>query len=219
ADRSLLAVRAGALAVSAAVGWALSGYIARARDGVFDRGDPLLTAWILAWGPRQLFRDPIHLFEGNIYHPFHDTFAYTENILGPALLAGPARLFTSNPIAVQNVSMLTAFLGLGLAAYFYFRWISGSAAASAFGAVFVALSPVRFGQLGHIQMLHTAGLPLLLFSLQAYFERPRTWTACLACFVMLFELLSSFYLGVMAGLLLLVFLIIALPAFGRGRWA
>lgn len=188
------------------------------RDGIFDRGDPLLTAWILAWGPRQLLHDPIHLFDANIFHPFRDTFAYTENILGPALLAAPARLFTSNPIAVQNFSILTAFAALGLAAYLYFRWISTSAVAAACGAVLVALSPVRFGQLGHIQLLHTAGLPLLLFSLQAHFERPRVSSALLVAAAMLFEFLSSFYLATVAGLTLLVFLLLALPAFGRGRW-
>jgi hypothetical protein len=177
-----------------------------------------LTAWVLAWGPRQLFHDPIRLFDGNIFHPFRDTFAYTENILGPALLAAPARLFTSNPIAVQNFSMVTAFVALGLAAYFYFRWISKSAIAAACGAVFVALSPVRFGQLGHIQLLHTAGLPLLLFSLQAHFESPRAFSALPVVAALLFEFLSSFYLAVMAGLALLVFLIMALPVFGRGRW-
>jgi hypothetical protein len=217
-NRSSIAVLAGALAVCAAVGWGVSGYASRIRNGVFDRGDPLLTAWILAWGPRQLVHDPVHLFEGNIYHPFHDTLAYTENILGPALLAAPARLFTSNPVAVQNVSILTAFLALGLAAYLYFRWISASVLAAAFGAVFVTLSPVRFGQLGHIQMLHTAGLPLLLFSLHSHFERPRVSSGLLVAVAVLFELLSSFYLGVMAGLVLLVFLILALPAFGRRQW-
>lgn len=177
-----------------------------------------MTAWILAWGPRQLLHDPTHLFDANIFHPFRDTFAYTENILGPALLAAPARLLTSNPIAVQNFSMLTAFAALGLAAYLYFRWISTSAVAAACGAVLVALSPVRFGQLGHIQLLHTAGLPLLLFSLHAHFERPRVSSALLVAAAILFEFLSSFYLATMAGLTLLVFLILALPAFGRGRW-
>ena len=37
-----------------------------------DNGDAQLNEWILAWVAHQLPRDPIHLFEANIFYPAHD---------------------------------------------------------------------------------------------------------------------------------------------------
>ncbi|HEY6066500.1 MAG TPA: hypothetical protein VIY96_10105 [Thermoanaerobaculia bacterium] len=170
----------------------------RLPTAVVDRGDPLLTAWILAWDQRQIVRDPRDLFEANIFHPFPDALAYSEPILGPSLLAAPARLFTSNAIAVQNVAILTAFLALALGSYFFFQWASGDRVAAAAGAALVSLSPVRFAHLGHVQLLQSVALPLLVYALWRYLETPRRAFALLVCGAFLFEVITSFYLLLMA---------------------
>lgn len=171
-----------------------------------------MNAWILAWDQRQIVRDPLNLFQANIFHPFRDTLAYSETILAPALLAAPARLFTSNAIAIQNVSMLTAFLALALSCYLFFHWLTGDPVAAAAGAVIVSLSPVRFAQLGQVQLLHTAAFPLLVYSLWSFLESRRARFGALFAAAVLFELLSSFYLGLMA---LLASAIVALGAVVR----
>jgi hypothetical protein len=184
--------------VAVIVFWGLSGHAVHLRDGIVNRGDPLLTAWMLAWDQHQLVTSPFEFFQANIFHPFRDTLAYSEHVVGPALLAAPARLFTDNPIAVQNVSLLTAFVFLGLAAYLLFVWLSGSPVAAAAGAVLVALAPVRLPQLGHIQILHTAGIPLLLYGLWRFFEDRRPAAAAIFSAALAFEILSSFYLAALA---------------------
>jgi len=201
----------------AVIGWGVSGYALRIREGVSDRGDPLLTAWIIAWNQHQILGDPLRLFQANIFHPFSDTLAYSEHIFGPAMLASPARLFTDNPVAVQNFSFLTAFLALGIAAFLLFRHASGDPLAAAFGAVLVALAPVRFPQLGHIQMLHSWGIPLLIYALWRYLETGRRAFQIAFLGALLFEMLTSFYLAIMA--LLCAGLVAALSpsAFGTRR--
>ncbi|MFN2384815.1 MAG: hypothetical protein ABR576_00740 [Thermoanaerobaculia bacterium] len=182
-----------------------------------DRGDPLLTAWILAWGPRQLVRDPAELFQANIFHPYRDTFAYSEHILGPALLAAPARLFTSNAVAVQNVSFVTAFVSLGVAAFLFLRWITGDSVAAATAGALAAFAPVRWGQLAHIQLLHTAVFLLLLYGLWSWYERNRRSSAWIAAGSLLFLMLSSFYLAAMALVTVAVLVLVAPLPFGLRR--
>lgn len=202
-----------------AIGWGLSGYLSRLRDGITDRGDPLLSAWILAWDQHQLFREPLEIFQANIFHPFRDTLAYAESILAPAVLAAPARLFTDNPVAVQNVSIATAFLALGLASHFFFRWVTGHDVASTVGAILVSLSAARFGQVSNLQLLHTAGIPVLLYALWAYFEEPRRKTGALFAGALVFNVLCSLYVGLMAALAAAVFVAVSPLGFGVRRSA
>lgn len=169
---------------------------------------------MLAWDQHQLVTNPFELFQANIFHPFRDTLAYSEHVFAPALLAAPARLFTDNPIAVQNVSILTAFVLLGLAAYRLFVWLSGSPIASAAGAVLIALAPTRLPQLGHVQLLHTAGIPLMLYGLWKFFEDRRLSSAAIFAAALAFEMLSSFYLAALA--LAAFALSITLLPFDRG---
>ena len=35
----------------------------------FNDGDPLFSTWRLAWVAHQLPRDPLHLFDANIFYP------------------------------------------------------------------------------------------------------------------------------------------------------
>ena len=207
------------LLVFGVVAWGASGYIRRLPDGLFDRGDPLLTSWILAWDQRQVLRDPLRLFDANIFHPFPRTLAYSEHIFGPAMLALPARLFTDNAIAVQNVSYLTSFLALGLAGYLLFFWASGSRMAAACGAVLLALAPVRFTALGHVQILHTAGLPLALYGMARFVEERRRSAAAIVFAGLLFSALTSFYLAVMAAVTVLLFFAASPLAVGWRRTA
>ena len=34
-----------------------------------ETGDTFLNAWIMAWGAHSLFRDPLNLFNANIFYP------------------------------------------------------------------------------------------------------------------------------------------------------
>src|SRR4051812_196609 len=59
------------------------------NDAVSDPGDPLLNLWVIRWIAHQLPRDPMHLFDGNIFAPERNTLAYSETLLAPSVLAAP----------------------------------------------------------------------------------------------------------------------------------
>jgi hypothetical protein len=48
-------------------------WVLHLRDAVADRGDPYMIAWTLWWDYHQTFRNPLHLFDANIFfsRPFH----------------------------------------------------------------------------------------------------------------------------------------------------
>ena len=128
------------------------------------------------------------------------------------------RLFTSNPIAVQNVSFVSGFVLLGLAVYFLLHWVTRDAVAASVAGVAIALSPERYGQLGHVQMLHTAGFAVLLYALLAFVEDRRRSAGPLIAGALVFQALCSLYLGVMAATLAgigIVFVIVG----SRGGWS
>src|SRR5918994_768837 len=54
-----------------------------------ENGDTQLNEWIMAWVLHQLPRDPLHLFDGNIFHPAHDSLAFSEPLIVPALIGAP----------------------------------------------------------------------------------------------------------------------------------
>jgi hypothetical protein len=74
--------------------------------------DTRLYQWTLGWDLHALKTDPLHIFDANIFFPEKQTLAYSEHLIGAALLALPLSLFTSNLDLILNfVLLLTTFLG------------------------------------------------------------------------------------------------------------
>jgi hypothetical protein len=104
---------------------------------VEDTQDALLNVWITAWDGHQLLNDPFHLFDANIFYPYPRTLAYSELLLGNALLALPLTAVTGNPILGYNVALLLSFLLSGLGAYLLVLKLTRSSAAGLLaGAIF-----------------------------------------------------------------------------------
>src|SRR5215212_11505371 len=74
-----------------------------------DNADAQLNEWILAWVAHQLPRDPAHLFQGNIFYPAHDTLAFSEPLIVPAILGAPIAWLGGSPVLVFNLLVLAGF--------------------------------------------------------------------------------------------------------------
>ena len=75
-----------------------------------DNGDAQLNEWIIAWVAHQLPRDPLHLFEGNIFYPAHNTLAYSEPLIVPGVLAMPLWWLGGSAVLLFNVMLIAAAL-------------------------------------------------------------------------------------------------------------
>src|SRR5829696_5640987 len=84
------------------------------RHSLNANADAELNAWIMAWVAHRLPRDPLHLFEANIFYPAHDALAFSEPLILPALVGAPLAWMGASPVLVHNLILL---LGLTLTAF------------------------------------------------------------------------------------------------------
>ena len=136
-----------------------------------DNWDAELNAWILSWDCHQLFADPTHLFDGNIFYPARYSLAFSENLFGIALLAIPLFALGMSYIQVYNILLLLGFLSSALAAWALARYITADPMASLAAALLFAFVPWRFAQISHLQFQWGAFLALALLFLLRYLQR------------------------------------------------
>ena len=51
--------------------------LAPSKANRFDSPDAMFNAWTLSWGLHQLWRDPLNVFDANIFFPDEGTLAYS----------------------------------------------------------------------------------------------------------------------------------------------
>lgn len=136
-----------------------------ARLSLNDNSDAMLNEWALAWVDHQLVRDPLHLFDGNIFYPAKDSLAFSEPLIVPAMMGIPVLWSGGSPVLAYNVLLLVGFMLTGLAtSAVVFVWTGDRAAALVAGSLF-AFNTHTLTRLPHLQAIHAYGLPLaLLFS-------------------------------------------------------
>ncbi|MGH9442532.1 MAG: hypothetical protein ACRD16_09675 [Thermoanaerobaculia bacterium] len=184
------------------------------RHLLADPGDPYLVTWILHWDWKQFFRDPVHLFDANIFYPARLTLAFSENLFGVSLLGFPLFFAGVAPVAVYNILFLLGMALSGFGAWALARELTGDAGAALAAGVFYEFVPFRFDQVSHLQMQWGGFLPLFLLFLWRFFHSGRRRD--LAGFAVFFSwnALACVHFGIFGGLslaLLLVFLVAAGP--------
>lgn len=141
-----------------------------------DNADTQLNEWILAWIQHQLPRDPLHLFEANIFYPAHDALAFSEPLIVPALIGAPLAWAGASPVLVYN---LVVIAGLALTAFAMVllveSWTGSFLAGLAAGSLF-AFNTHTLTRFAHVQGLHIYGLPLALLAIDQL-VRGRSWRA------------------------------------------
>ncbi len=135
-----------------------------------DPGDPLFIGWTIFWVQRQLFTDPLHLFDANIFYPYPKTLAFSEHMVGSAILSLPLRLLTDDPIVVYNVLALLAFILSGYGTYRLAFHITGNRFAAFIAGAIFAFAPFRTYQFGHLHVMNTQWVPFAILSLIRTFE-------------------------------------------------
>ncbi len=135
-------------------------------------GDPLINIWILDWDWWATLHQPLSLFQANAFYPAKDSLAYSENLYGLAVLLFPLRAIGVGPVAAYNVAMIAGIALCGFGAYLLGLRLTRCFAAGIAAGVFYAFVPFRFVHLSHVQHAWGGWLPLLLWALLLYAERP-----------------------------------------------
>jgi hypothetical protein len=142
-----------------------------------DLGDPVRTAWEIAWVGHALAHSPLHLFDSNAFYPHPLSLAFSDSLLG----YGPAGLIGSGTVAAlvrYNLLFLLAWSLCFVGAWLLARELgAGRVGAAVAGAAF-AYAPYRVTEAGHLHVISSGGIPLALFLLlRGYRRRSRALIA------------------------------------------
>ena len=185
-------------------------HTAPAFHGIAD--DALLLMWATSHVSERLFHDPLHLFDAGIFFPARLTLAYSDHMIGQALVGLPIWLATRNPLLEYNLLVLLSYV-LGAAATFaYARELgTGRTAAAAAGLVF-AFTPYRFHSPLWLQVLFTPLVPLALLAWLRFVRTRSTsaWLAWIACWTL--HGLMGMYLALYFSIVMAVLVLLACAA-------
>jgi hypothetical protein len=165
----------------------------------YDNADAQLNTWILAWVAHVLPRDPLHLFQANIFFPERDTLAYSEHLLVPALVGAPAAWLGAGPALVHNLVLMAGLTFTGWAVcHVVTRW-TGDGWAGVLAGSLAAFNAHTLTRLPHVQAMHVEFLPMALLALDGVLRHARTRDALrLAGWFTLQALCSGYLLGLAA---------------------
>jgi hypothetical protein len=177
----------------------------------FDSPDALLNAWTLSWDLHQLGRDPLHLFDANIFFPDKGTLAYSENLVTAAIMIMPFRLVSDDPVLLLNLAFVGALITSGLAAFILGRHLTGSFLSGILAGILFAFAPYRWAHVPHLQLQLAFALPLSFYFVKRLENDARTPAAIGLAVTIAAAFGSSGYYA--------IFLITALPLGIAAGWA
>lgn len=218
--RDVVAALGGYALLAVAMSWPLA--TAPARLGVVDRPDGRLNAWILAWDVHALIHEPGRLFQAPAFHPLPDALAFSENLVGAAVLAAPA-LLLGGPVLGYNSVWLVSLAVSGLGVNLLVRRVCGDRrAAFAAGALF-AVGAFRWVNMAHLHAHATLFLPFALLAVDRFRERPTVGRGLALGGLVALQGLVSVYLGAITAIAVAVALALVwlggMPAFSLLRVA
>lgn len=138
-----------------------------------DNPDAHLFMWTLGWDAHALVTDPLSIFDANIYHPLPNTLAYSENLIGSALLVAPSIWMTGDLLLALNVASMLACMLCGIGAYVLGRKVGLRPAAAVIAGIVFAFAPSRFFRMSQMHVNAMQWMPFGLAYLHAYFDRGR----------------------------------------------
>ena len=161
-----------------------------------DMGDPLLSTWRISWIAHQITRDPLHLFDANIFHPTRYTLAFSDSVLVPALTAAPLLWLGVPQVAAYNLLLLSGFALSGIAMFVLVRSLTGQVGAALVAGFIFAFLPFRFMHYSHLEMQMAQWMPLCLWALHRTVATGRLRDGLLTGLFFALQTLSCLYYAI-----------------------
>jgi hypothetical protein len=185
------------------------------RHSLNHNGDVMLNEWIVAWVQHQLPRDPLQLFQANIFHPAPEALAFSEPLIVPALLGAPVRVLGGSPVLVHNLLLLAGLALTMLGGYALAHAWTGDRLASLLAGSVWAFNAHSLTRLEHLQAQHAYGVPLAILAADRLITTGRLRYALWLAFWMVVMAYTSGYLVVYTTVALALLVVVRLPSGGR----
>ena len=181
-----------------------------------DLGDPVRTAWEIAWDGHALLSDPTGLFNSNAFYPHPLSLAFSDSLLG----YGPAAFFGSGTVAAlvrYNLLFLGAWSLCFVGAWLLARELGlGKVGAAVAGAAF-AYAPYRVTEAGHLHVISSGGIALSLFLLLRGYRRSSRGLIIAGWLVAAWQISLGFTLGLQFAYMLALLAAIAVVWWWRAK--
>lgn len=156
-----------------------------------DIPDTHLYIWTLAWDTYAFLHQPLQIFDANIYYPFANTLAYSENLIGSAFFAAPIIWLTGNLVLATNLTAFITCMLSGTGAYLLARRLHLTVAAAFLCGLLFAFAPPRFYRIGQLHLTAVQWIPFSLAFLHSYLDSGRRRDLLLAVAFFSLQALSS----------------------------
>jgi hypothetical protein len=160
-----------------------------------DIGDPLLSTWRIAWIAHQIVRDPIHLFDANMFYPARRTLALSDATIFPGLMGAPLLWTGVPPVVAYNIVLLSTFVLSIVFTFLFVRRLVGHTGAAVVAAVIFGFYPFRFEHYSHFELQMSFWIPLALWAFHRTLERGALRDGLLTGLAIAGQTLSSMYYG------------------------
>jgi len=173
-----------------------------------DLGDPVRTAWEIAWVGHAMLHNPLHLFDANAFYPHPLSLAFSDSLLG----YGPAAFFGSGTAAAlvrYNLLFLFAWALSFVGAYLLGREIGLGRLGGAAAGVAFAYAPYRVTEAGHLHVISSGGIPLALFLLLRGYRRQSRGFVLAGWLVAAWQVSLGFTLGLQFCYMLAILAVLA----------
>jgi hypothetical protein len=181
-----------------------------------DLGDPIRTAWEIAWVGHAMLHSPLHLFDSNAFYPHPLSLAFSDSLLG----YGPAAFFGSGTVAAlvrYNLLFLGAWSLCFIGAYLLARELGLARLGAAAAGLAFAYAPYRVTEAGHLHVISSGGFVLALFLLLRGYRRDSRGLVLAGWLLSAWQVSLGFTLGLQYCYLLLVLAALTLVFWWRGR--
>lgn len=159
-------------------------------------GDELLIAWIQNWVINALSTGNIFsIFDANIYYPYHNTLAYSETFITSSMLALPIKLFTTEPIATVNFTLISSLILLGFSLFILAFYLTKDFLASLISGIIVIFSPAVLSYYIHLQVLAVQWTPLSILFFLVFIKKQRSKYLVLSLLFFVLQIYNSFLPG------------------------
>lgn len=160
-----------------------------------DTGDCLLNTWIISWVQEHLFKNPLKLFDANIFYPLSNTLSFSEHLFPQALLSLPVYFISKNPVLVYNFVFFFSCLLSAYGMFLLVRYLTkNNFAGIACGFIF-SFNSYQMNHLPHLQLFSLGLIPLSFLYLHKFLEDKNVRNSILFSVFFTLQALACVYYG------------------------
>lgn len=162
---------------------------------LFEKVDDAYISWIINWDIHSFTTNALNIFNGNIYYPYHNTLAYSDNYLTSTLIAFFPVKIVGEPAFAYNFCLIFSFITLGFCVYLLALYISKSHLSSIAAGTIAAFSPYALTKVMHLQLLGICWVPLSILFFLVFLDKKLFRYFMIAVFFFILQMYNSFLPG------------------------